>query len=109
MLQQAESASVRVAKRAAAMTLEKQTSDFWADWAKGKDLSPNVQTLMGYLALAEIAGTLQQKSAGTKFWRGDDPLGLDLDALHAAASAALSASRKCRRAARKETQMAGVR
>jgi hypothetical protein len=67
---------------------------FLTHWAKEKDVSPHVRNLMGFLALAELAGAVKACPTGTRFVTGEGPCDLDLDALHDAAVAALKASRK---------------
>ncbi|MGA7328605.1 MAG: hypothetical protein WBX25_29975 [Rhodomicrobium sp.] len=86
------------------LTIKQPASDFLAEWAKDRVLSPTVTNLMGFLALAELAGEVRAQPTGTKFVKGNGPRDLDLDALHAAAVAAQAASKTSRRAARKAVQ-----
>jgi hypothetical protein len=68
-----------------------------AKWARGKTEFPSVRNLMGFLAVAELAGTAHGQPTGTKFIKRAGRI--DLDALYAAAVAAITAAQQRRRAA----------
>jgi hypothetical protein len=77
--------------------MQSEPERFLTDWAKDKDLSPTVRNLMGFLVLAELAGDVKARPTGTKFVMQAGRI--DLDALYAAAVAAITAAQQRRRAA----------